>query len=140
MPARRANSQRVARMRADDRLRVLRRVRVDGGLRFADPPYEFYLYFGKRNETSAGRFATGRSARPIDGCGFGGSQVRESAMMSEMQVQMVARQMIEKHGFVAIAQAAQKAQDCERKGDAEEAKEWRHIEDAMKAIRGPHQS
>ena len=47
-------------------------------------------------------------------------------MMSEMQVQMVARQMIEKHGFVAIAEAAQKAQDCERKGDAEEAKEWRH--------------
>ena len=38
--------------------------------------------------------------------------------MSEMQVQMVARQMIEKHGFVAIAEAAQKAQDCERKGDA----------------------
>jgi len=25
-------------------------------------------------------------------------------------------------------------------GDDEDAKEWRHIEDAMKAMRGPHQS
>jgi hypothetical protein len=127
----------------DDRLRAIRdRDAANRAPDFAwlHPGYVCYLYFGKRNETPAGQFATGRSARPIDGCGFGGSQVRESAMMSEMQVQMVARQMIEKHGFVAIAQAAEKAQDCERKGDAEEAKEWRHIEDAMKAIRGPHQS
>jgi hypothetical protein len=29
---------------------------------------------------------------------------------------------------------------CESKGDDEEAREWRHIEDAMKMMRGPHQS
>jgi hypothetical protein len=29
---------------------------------------------------------------------------------------------------------------CESKGEADEAKEWRHIEDAMKMMRGPHQS
>ena len=29
---------------------------------------------------------------------------------------------------------------CENKGDTEEAREWRHIEDAMKMMRGPHQS
>jgi hypothetical protein len=28
---------------------------------------------------------------------------------------------------------------CERKGETEEASEWRHIEDAMKMMRGPHQ-
>jgi len=61
-------------------------------------------------------------------------------MISEVQVHTIARQMLEKHGFAAIAQAAQRAQDCERKGELDEAKEWRHIEDAMKIIRGPHQS
>jgi hypothetical protein len=61
-------------------------------------------------------------------------------MISEMQIHTIARQMIEKHGFEAIAQAAQKAVACESKGETEEAKEWRHIEDAMKVMRGPHQS
>ena len=61
-------------------------------------------------------------------------------MISELQVHTIARQMLEKHGFEAIAQAAQNAQACEANGDADEAKEWRHIEDAMKIMRGPHQS
>ena len=45
-----------------------------------------------------------------------------------------------RHGATAIAQAAQNARACESKGDAEQAKEWRHIEDAIKIMRGPHQS
>ncbi len=61
-------------------------------------------------------------------------------MTSEMQIHTIARQMIEQHGFEAIAQAAQKAQACESKGEVEEAREWRHIADAMKMMRGPHQS
>ncbi len=61
-------------------------------------------------------------------------------MISEMQIHSIARQMFEKHGPEAIAQAAQKALASERKGDTEEAKEWRHIEEAMKMMRGPHQS
>jgi hypothetical protein len=61
-------------------------------------------------------------------------------MMSQTQIHTIARQMIEQHGLTAIAQAAQNAQACERKGEAEEAKEWRHVEDAMKMMRGPHQS
>src|SRR5260221_14390996 len=64
---------------------------------------------------------------------------QESDMISEMQIHSIARQMIEKHGFEAIAQAAQNALACEGKGDSEEAREWRHIEDAMKIMRGPHQ-
>ncbi|QHP70742.1 hypothetical protein EI171_27735 [Bradyrhizobium sp. LCT2] len=61
-------------------------------------------------------------------------------MMSELQVHTVARQMLERHGFAAIAKAAEQALACEGRGEADEAKEWRHIEDAMKVIRGPHQS
>jgi len=61
-------------------------------------------------------------------------------MISEMQIHTIARQMLEKHGFEAIAQAAQNAIACESKGEADEAREWRHLEDAMKMMRGPHQS
>jgi len=60
-------------------------------------------------------------------------------MISEMQIHTIARQMLEKHGLGAIAQAAQNALASERQGDAEEAREWRHIEDALKMMRGPHQ-
>lgn len=61
-------------------------------------------------------------------------------MMSEVQVHTVARQMLEQHGFAAIAKAAEQAQACEGRGEGDEAREWRHIADAMKIIRGPHQS
>jgi len=61
-------------------------------------------------------------------------------MTSEMQIHTIARQMYERHGFDAIAEAARNAAACEIKGEAEEAREWRHIEDAMKMMRGPHQS
>lgn len=61
-------------------------------------------------------------------------------MISETQIHMIARQMVEKHGFEAIAQAARNALVCEGKGATEEAREWRHIEDAMKIMRGPHNS
>ena len=73
-------------------------------------------------------------------CGSGRVEQQESDMISEIQVHVIARQMFEKHGLEAIAQAAQNAQACENKGDTEEAREWRHIEDAMKMMRGPHQS
>jgi hypothetical protein len=61
-------------------------------------------------------------------------------MISETQVHTIARQMFEKHGPAAIAQAAQQATACESRGDIEEAREWRHIAEAMKMMRGPHQS
>ena len=53
-------------------------------------------------------------------------------MISHTQIHTLARQMLEQHAHNALA--------CESKGDAEEAKEWRHVEDAMKMMRGPHQS
>jgi len=61
-------------------------------------------------------------------------------MMPETQLHVIARQMFQRHGSAAIAQAAQNALACENKGDTEQAKEWRHIEDAIKIMRGPHQS
>ena len=61
-------------------------------------------------------------------------------MMSETQLHTIARQMFEKHGPAAIAQAAQRALACENDGDADEAREWRHIEEAMKMMRGPQKS
>jgi hypothetical protein len=61
-------------------------------------------------------------------------------MMSQTQIHSIARQMFERLGLSAIARAAQNAQACEQKGDTEEASEWRHVEDAMKIMRGPHQS
>jgi hypothetical protein len=57
-----------------------------------------------------------------------------------MQIHTIARQMLERHGIAAIAEAARNAQACEHNGEIEEASEWRHIEDALKIMRGPHQS
>ncbi|PJG56777.1 hypothetical protein CVM73_04345 [Bradyrhizobium forestalis] len=60
--------------------------------------------------------------------------------MREMEIHDYARQLLEAHGPKAIAEAAQNAIDLEQKGELELAKTWRHIEDAMKMMRGPHQS
>ena len=61
-------------------------------------------------------------------------------MISETQIHTLARQLLEQHGPAAIAQAAQNALACERKGETEQAREWRHVEGAMKIMRGPRQS
>jgi hypothetical protein len=61
-------------------------------------------------------------------------------MIAQTEIHSIARQMLQKHGPHAIAQAAQNAVACESKGETEEARDWRHVEDAMKMMRGPHQS
>ncbi|WP_407146523.1 hypothetical protein [Bradyrhizobium sp. ORS 86] len=61
-------------------------------------------------------------------------------MIAQTQIHTIARQMLQKHGLQAIAEAAQNAVTCESKGEMEEAREWRNIEDAIKMMRGPHQS
>jgi hypothetical protein len=60
-------------------------------------------------------------------------------MMSETQIHTVARQLLAQHGQAAIAKAAREAVACESKGADEDAREWRHIEAAMKIMRGPGQ-
>src|SRR4029077_20173560 len=65
---------------------------------------------------------------------------KECDAMREIEIHDYARQLLEAHGAKAIAEAARNAIDLEAKGDVEMAKTWRHIEDAMKLMRGPHQS
>ena len=58
--------------------------------------------------------------------------------MREIEIHDYARQLLEAHGAQAIAEAAQNAIDLEAKGEVELARTWRHIEDALKLMRGPH--
>jgi hypothetical protein len=60
--------------------------------------------------------------------------------MQEVDIPEYARKLLDAHGDKALAEAAQKARAHEEKGDAEEAKTWRHIEAAIKSMRGPHVS
>jgi hypothetical protein len=64
----------------------------------------------------------------------------EHDAMREIEIHDYARRLLEAHGAKAIAEAAQNAIELEAKGEVELAKTWRHIEDAMKLMRGPHQS
>jgi hypothetical protein len=60
--------------------------------------------------------------------------------MREVEIQDYARQLLEAHGDKAVAEAAQKACGFETQGNSEEAETWRHIEAALKLMRGPHES
>ena len=60
--------------------------------------------------------------------------------MRETEIQDYARQLLEAHGDQAVVEAAQKARSFEEQGNADEAKTWRHIEVALKLMRGPNQS
>ena len=60
--------------------------------------------------------------------------------MQEAEVYDYARQLLEAHGDKAVAEAAQKASALEKQGDSEQAETWRHIEAALKLMRGPDES
>ena len=60
--------------------------------------------------------------------------------MQETEIYDYARQLLDAHGDKAIAEAAQKASALEQQGENEQAETWRHIEAALKLIRGPHAS
>jgi hypothetical protein len=60
--------------------------------------------------------------------------------MREIEIHDYARQLFEAHGEAAIVEAAQKACACEEKGQREQAETWRHVEAALKLMRGPHVS
>jgi hypothetical protein len=57
--------------------------------------------------------------------------------MEEMMINDYARQLMDAHGQRAIAEAAQRAAESERNNDGDEAKTWRRVEAALKAMRGP---
>jgi hypothetical protein len=58
----------------------------------------------------------------------------------EIDIQDYARQLLEAHGALAVVEAAQKASAFEKDGKKEDAETWRHIEAALKLMRGPHES
>ena len=60
--------------------------------------------------------------------------------MQEIDIQDYARQLLEAHGDKAVVEAAHKACAFEKEGDGEQAETWRHIEAALKLMRGPHES
>jgi hypothetical protein len=60
--------------------------------------------------------------------------------MLEIEINSRARQLLDVYGAKAIAEAARKAAELEANGEKEEARDWRRVEDAMKLMRGPHQS
>ena len=57
--------------------------------------------------------------------------------MEEMMISEYAGALRNAHGDRAIAEAAQRAIEYERNEDHEEAKTWRQVEAALKAMRGP---
>jgi hypothetical protein len=60
--------------------------------------------------------------------------------MPAIDIQDYAQQLLDAHGFKAIAEAAAKARDFEKRGNIEEAETWRRIEQALLLIRGPNES
>ena len=64
----------------------------------------------------------------------------DAMRMQESEVYDYARQLLEAHGDKAVAEAAQKASALEQQGESENAETWRHIEAALKLIRGPRES
>jgi hypothetical protein len=61
-------------------------------------------------------------------------------MLQETDIHDLARQLMEAHGARAVAEAAQKAATLEKECKKEEAQTWRHIEEALKMMQGPHES
>lgn len=57
--------------------------------------------------------------------------------MHAMEIQEHARRLLEAHGPKAIAEAAKRAKDSEQQGDEGSARDWRRIEAALIAMRGP---
>jgi hypothetical protein len=57
--------------------------------------------------------------------------------LTEVEIFDYARRLFEARGAKAIAEAAQKAGALEQQGDDEQAQTWRHIEAALRSMRGP---
>jgi hypothetical protein len=57
--------------------------------------------------------------------------------MDKTLISEYARGLKDAHGDRAIAEAAQRAAECERMKDKEGAKTWRQVEAALKAMQGP---
>jgi hypothetical protein len=59
--------------------------------------------------------------------------------MQEVEIHEQARLLWDAHGPKAIAMVAQRARDLEKKGDRQNAENWRRVEAALLVRRGPNQ-
>jgi hypothetical protein len=64
----------------------------------------------------------------------------EDPLMQMSEIHDYARQLLSLHGDKARAVAAQRALDSEKRGEHQEAEDWRRIRDALAEMRGPHVS
>jgi len=60
--------------------------------------------------------------------------------MNSSDISALAHHLFETQGAKAIAQAAQKADSFRQAGDAEQARTWERVEEALREIRGPRSS
>jgi hypothetical protein len=60
--------------------------------------------------------------------------------MQASEVHDYASRLLKLHGDEAHAIAAQKALDCEKRGERREAEDWRRVRDTLYEMRGPHES
>ena len=60
--------------------------------------------------------------------------------MEAKEIHDYARRFVGAHGEKAECEAAQKAAECERQGQRDQAVDWRRIQAAIKEVRGPHLS
>lgn len=60
--------------------------------------------------------------------------------MGTVELQDLARRLLEAHGAKARAEAAQKAQQLEAAGNADEAADWRKVEQILEQMQGPRES
>jgi hypothetical protein len=77
---------------------------------------------------------------PVRGVFTRAEEEHDAMKIQEIDIQDYARQLLEAHGAHAVVEAAQKACAFEMEGKKEDAEIWRHIEAAMKLMRGPHES
>jgi len=62
------------------------------------------------------------------------------AQMSTADVAAIARHLYETRGAKAIAEAARNSDAFRKAGDAEQAKHWQRVENALRDLRGARQS
>jgi hypothetical protein len=60
--------------------------------------------------------------------------------MDMSEIHDYARRLLSAHGDKAESEAAQKAVECEQQRETEQAQDWRRIQAAISAMRGPHSS
>jgi hypothetical protein len=60
--------------------------------------------------------------------------------MQASEIHDYASRLLKDHADKAQLIAAQRAVECEKRGDHSEAQDWRRIGDALKEMQGPHVS